>query len=126
MAYMQTPRQTLGQRGEDEVAKYLERNGCTILERNLKKPWGEIDVVARRKKVIRFVEVKSGSGASSFFRPELNLHPNQKRRLLRAARLYLAKKKYPPEQEYQIDLAAVEFGEDREPIIRYYERAITE
>lgn len=124
---MKTQRQTLGQRGEDEVATYLKRNGCTILERNLKKPWGEIDIVAKRKRVIHFIEVKSrGRQFNPTFYPEDNITPKQKRRLLNAARLYLANKKYPPDQAYQIDLAAVELADGEEPMIRYYERAITE
>lgn len=123
---MPTPRQIHGQKAEGVIVRYLQARAFTILERNYRSPLGEIDIVAKIKKVVHIVEVKSGTSGSIFFRPEENLHPRQRQRLLRSARMYFARRHYPPDQEWQIDLAVVELREGQEPIVRYYERAVTE
>lgn len=47
-----------GKRAEDLVASYLVRNGYKIADRNWKTRWCEIDIVAEKRNVIYFVEVK--------------------------------------------------------------------
>jgi putative endonuclease len=49
-----------GKIGEELACKYLKNRGFTIVERNFRKKWGEIDIVSRRKDKIHFVEVKAG------------------------------------------------------------------
>jgi len=53
---MQTTR--IGSIGEQLAAEALIRMGYEILERNWKTKWSEVDIVARRKDVMYFVEVK--------------------------------------------------------------------
>lgn len=48
-----------GKFSEDLVAEYLMQQGFSILERNYKKFFGEIDIIARKGKVIAFIEVKA-------------------------------------------------------------------
>lgn len=40
------------------AAEYLERNGFSILSRNFRTRWGEVDIVATRGDDLAFVEVK--------------------------------------------------------------------
>lgn len=47
-----------GRRGEDYAAAWLERRGWAILDRRVKTPAGEVDLVARRPGLVAFVEVK--------------------------------------------------------------------
>ena len=51
--------QKVGALGEELVVKFLVKRGYTILDRNYRKPWGELDVVAQKKGKIHFVEVKA-------------------------------------------------------------------
>lgn len=51
-------REAQGRRGETLAAWYLRLTGWRILARRLKTPRGEIDLVARRGKLVAFVEVK--------------------------------------------------------------------
>ena len=51
-------KQELGRFGEDQAARYLKRKGYTILERNYRRRGGEIDLIARRRGFLAFVEVK--------------------------------------------------------------------
>lgn len=49
----------IGDFGEDIVCQYLTRNkGMSILDRNWKNRYCEIDIVAKKDSVIYFVEVK--------------------------------------------------------------------
>ena len=48
----------IGSVKEDLAVLYLEQNGFEIVERNFKCKIGEIDIVAKKDNVIRFVEVK--------------------------------------------------------------------
>lgn len=123
---MRTLRQARGQKAEEIIIRHLETRGFVILERNYKSPLGEIDIIAKKSGVVHIVEVKSGASGNAAFQPEQNLHFSQRQRLLNSARMYFARRHYPPDQEWQIDLAVVEFAENKNPAIRYYERAITE
>lgn len=50
--------ETRGRRGETLAAWYLRLHGWRILDRRVKTPRGEIDLVARRGRTVCFVEVK--------------------------------------------------------------------
>ncbi len=52
---------TLGEKGEDLAAAFLEKKGYNILFRNYKCSFGEIDIIAKHKKTLSFVEVKTRS-----------------------------------------------------------------
>ncbi len=53
------PRRTLGRLGEQLAAAHLERLGFTIVERNARTRYGEIDLIAFDGEALVFVEVKS-------------------------------------------------------------------
>lgn len=48
----------VGRRGEDYAAAWLERRSWTILARRVRTAAGEVDLVARRDRLVAFVEVK--------------------------------------------------------------------
>jgi putative endonuclease len=56
---MQDRRQQFGKKSENLAVWYLKKNGYKILEQNYRTPLGEIDIIAKEKKTIVFVEVKS-------------------------------------------------------------------
>ena len=52
---------TLGKKGEDIAAAFIEKKGYNILFRNYKCSFGEIDIIAEHKKTLSFIEVKTRS-----------------------------------------------------------------
>jgi putative endonuclease len=55
-------RRVVGDAGEDAVARWYERAGFRIVARNWRVREGEIDVIARRRDVLVFCEVKTRRG----------------------------------------------------------------
>lgn len=49
----------LGAKGEQQAKEYLIKNKYKILETNFTCPIGEIDIIAKKKDVIIFIEVKT-------------------------------------------------------------------
>ncbi len=104
-----TEKRGIGDLGEGIVCKYLEKKGYIVLDRNYLRPWGEIDVVAKKGSALYFVEVKTVTREPSRggFRPEENMHYNKIQRLHRAIQTYLLQKRITEETPWQIDLACV-------------------
>jgi putative endonuclease len=50
--------ETRGRKGESWAALWLRLQGWTVLDRRVKTPRGEIDLVARRGRLVAFIEVK--------------------------------------------------------------------
>ena len=118
----------IGKFGEDVAAKYLIKNGYSILARNHKEKFDEIDIVARRfDGVLIFCEVKTVKLNFLTFphkmTPEDHMNFNKIKKLVRASNIFAAK--YPwlvdEEKGWQIDLIAVTIAEGRTIDINHYE-----
>ena len=77
-----------GQLGESQARKYLEQQGLTFVEQNVRYKFGEIDLVMRQGKALIFVEVKYRA-KSQFGGPLHALSAKQIKRLRRAAEHYM-------------------------------------
>lgn len=78
----------LGRQGESLAALFLQKKGLRILARNFRTRSGEIDLVARDRKELVFVEVKTRS--SSAFGSGLEaVGPQKCRQIVRVAKEYL-------------------------------------
>lgn len=78
----------IGNKGEDRAAIYLTQQGYSILERNYRSQQGEIDIVAREKDLLVFVEVKYYS-FRSLSSPLYSVRKSKKESIIHAARTYL-------------------------------------
>jgi len=78
-----------GRAAEDEACRWLRARGYEIVVRNWRTPRGEVDIIARDGPALVFVEVKSRSHPG-FGGPEGAVHPAKQRRLIAAARRFLA------------------------------------
>jgi putative endonuclease len=85
---MANSRQMLGRAAEEAAARFLERAGLAVAERNVRFPEGEIDLVCRDAGVVVFVEVKCRQ-AGWDDAPAAAVSWHKRRRLTRLARHYL-------------------------------------
>ena len=130
---MSQSRQELGRWGEALAADYLVDQGYTIVARNERTPYGEIDLVAQKvsgptvesrqsQEVLVFVEVKTRT-SQSFGYPEEAVTPRKQMNLISAAQLYL--QEHPDlDLDWRIDVIAIERYPDRAPIIHHFENAL--
>ncbi len=96
----------VGAAGEDVACDYLHGKGWTVLERNYRRKYGEIDIVARETGgLLVFVEVKTVSHATPGLRPEDNVHPQKLRKLGNTIQAYLASKRHYG--DWRFDVLAV-------------------
>ena len=85
----------IGLLGEKLAAKYLKRNGFKIIENNIHESHKEIDIIAKDKEYIVFVEVKTRSVDkdlySNYGSPASAVDKKKQSNLLFAANSYLSK-----------------------------------
>ncbi|MFQ5681535.1 MAG: YraN family protein [Candidatus Omnitrophota bacterium] len=83
----------VGKRGEDEAVEFLRRRGYKILERNYRYPeFGEMDIVAKHKGVVCFIEVKKRNSIL-YAQPHEAVDKKKQFRLSLIALAYLKEKK---------------------------------
>jgi len=82
------PHSHQGLEGEQLAVRHLRRLGYSIICRNYRSPLGEIDIVARHRGVLVFVEVKSRS-TEAFGSPKLAVTPAKQHKLSQVAWHYL-------------------------------------
>ena len=109
-------RRRLGNVGEDVACEFLLRKGFVVVTRNYLKPWGEIDIIAKKGNDYRFIEVKTISRATSTggdsratrinMTAEDHIHLAKLKKLVRTVELYMGNIK--GDVDYQIDVVTVE------------------
>lgn len=128
-----TKKQDLGQLGENIACRYLVEKGYKIVERNLRRPWGEIDIIAKaRDKTLVFVEVKTVRQYNDNFvnddliiTAESQLTKSKLQKLQRTASLYAGHNQelVNDDKGWQIDLLALTIKENNY-VIKHYKNII--
>jgi putative endonuclease len=106
-------RKEAGRIGEQIACDFLLRKGFTIIDRNYRRPWGEIDIIAEKSEIVRFIEVKTlsrdrlpdVSRENSGYRPEEQVHPWKLKKIARTAEIYMDSKQ--DKIGFQIDVVGV-------------------
>ena len=98
----------LGCQGERAAAAYLKKHGLQILERNVRRAHGEIDLVALEGSTLVFVEVKSRTCTDKEL-TGLEKIDRRKRAALRRASASYRKCAPRPVESYRLDAVTVEF-----------------
>ena len=92
---MQNPSQTLGVLGEELAFHYLKNRGYKILLRNYESPMGEIDLIAKEKGALVFIEVKTRS-SDAMGLPSEGVTAFKRHQIVKSAQYYI--------QRYGIDV----------------------
>jgi putative endonuclease len=94
----------LGLSAETRAAMFLIAKGYRILARRWKTPFGEIDIVARRRRALVFVEVKARGRADDAAEA---VTERGKGRIIAAAELWLAQNPADARREIRFDVMLV-------------------
>ncbi|MDO8490095.1 MAG: YraN family protein [bacterium] len=106
-----------GMLGEDLACSFLVGQGFKILTRNFRIPLGEIDIIARDRDELVFVEVKTRTSQTYGYAEE-SVGYQKIRKILRAIRAYVSRYSY--EGAYRIDVVSVELLTGvQHPVIRH-------
>ena len=113
----------LGDWGEERAALFLRLHGYSIVERNYRRRQGEIDIIARKRGVIAFVEVKLRKNADFAEAREFVTYAKQ-RRILTTAQLWLMENDCELQPRFDvIEIYAPEGMATKRPAIRHLEGA---
>ena len=114
---------SLGRMGESLAGVFLKNKGYTILERNWRTPYGEIDLVASHTGSVVFVEVKTRS-TSTLGPPEISITPRKAEHMRNAAEFYI---QHHPETtvDWRIDLVTIQLQSNTPAIIDHFENVLT-
>lgn len=117
-------RKQFGAAGERLAEEYLVKRGYEITGRNIRTPFGEIDLLARHKAGLVFIEVKTRS-SQSLGMPETGITATKKKHLLNAIGSYLQAN--PCTDDWRIDVISIMKKPGKtEPEIVHFENAITD
>ncbi len=80
---------TLGQQGEDLALNFLQKNGLTLIQRNYRSRYGEIDLGMQDKEHVAFVEVRLRT-SESFGGALFSIDRRKQSKLIKCAQQYIA------------------------------------
>ena len=128
----------IGEMGERIAGDYLISKGFDILARNwvqctkTGRKFGEIDIIAEKDDIVRFVEVKTVKRPKDLpldidmgITPEQRVNYKKQRKLRALAQIWLNQSKEFANAEFQIDIISVILDlESRKAKILYFQNAI--
>jgi putative endonuclease len=118
-------KQQFGRAAEAAAARYLVRDGWSLIGRNVRIGRGELDLIARRGDVLAFVEVKARRSVA-YGAPEDAVDGRKRRQVARLAELWLAARPWALRgiRDVRFDVIAVD-ASTRPPEIRHLPGAFT-
>jgi len=117
-------RKAIGDKGEKRALIFLVEQGFNILETNYRSKVGEIDIIAGRKNLIAFIEVKTRQ-SSRFGNPEEAVNRKKMRKIIKTAKYYLLVNNLYDKSDVRFDVLSIkEYKQDVK--IEYFENAFRE
>ena len=94
----------LGETGEQMAARYLEEQGCVILERHYRKEHKEVDIIALDNDELAVVEVKTRT-KEDYFTAEQAVDHHKRQNIIRVANNYV--RRYHRTEPLRFDIIAI-------------------
>ena len=120
---MSEARLALGQWGEEQAVLFLRRQGLKIVAQNYRTPVGEIDIIARSKRELLFVEVKTRRG-TGYGLPQEAVGVRKQQQIIRTAQWYLKQEKLGKLQP-RFDVVAILCQSDGRVMIDHFPNAFS-
>ena len=112
--------QRIGHWGEQVAVDHLVSRGWEVMGRNVRTPYGEIDIIAKQGDTTLFVEVKTRT-SNKMGLPEESITTKKREHMIACAEHYAAEHEI---DQWQIDVISIEGKPGTEPVITYFENAI--
>lgn len=96
----------LGRAGEDRAAEWYRERGYRVIDRNWRAPFGEIDLVLSKGRIVVIAEVKARR-TDAFGIPVLAVDAVKQRRLRRLAAAWLSAHRVSRRIEVRFDVVGV-------------------
>lgn len=113
----------LGAWGEEKAARFMIRQGYTLVMRNFRSRYGEIDLIMENEECLVFVEVRLRK-STRFGTPEETVDARKQEKLRLTAEYYL--QNYPTTKQPRFDVVALyaKDGMETKPLpVRHIENA---
>jgi len=104
----------LGKKGEEKAIRFLKKRGYRLIEKNYVCKMGEMDIIAREKDTLVFIEVKTRT-SMMFGPPQLAVTSSKQRQLSKIA-LYYLKEKRLEDVKARFDVVAILLEQQGEKI----------
>ena len=116
-------RHEIGKIGEDIATRYLEQIGYEIIQRNFECKIGEIDIIAKDKEEIVFVEVKTRA-STLYGQPKDAVDVTKKKHIYRTAEFYIYIRHL---EKYSVRIDVIEvYKKEAKFKVHHIKNAITE
>jgi len=106
----------IGDQAEKDAVELLKKNGYKILQKNYRVPFGEVDIIAKDKKAIVFVEVKMRS-SDGFGLPQEFVDKRKRKKIIAAAISYI-KVNNLKDTDFRFDVVALGNALEKPEIIK--------
>jgi len=104
----QREKKELGKKGEELALRFLKKKGYRIIEKNYVCKMGEMDIIAKEKDILAFIEVKTRT-STTFGPPQLAVNPKKQSQMSKVALNFLKEKKLE-DTKARFDVVAILLG----------------
>ena len=111
----------LGKIGENVAVDFLETQGYKILQRNFRNKLGEVDIIAKDRDTICFIEVKTRT-TDAFGSPLESVTVAKQRKIIYLAMSYL-KSQERDEANVRFDVVSVILKDEEDPLVEIIKNA---
>ena len=108
---MKTNKAEIGAFGEEYTVKYLKKQGYKILDRNFHSRFGEIDIIASKKDIIAFIEVKT-RGENAIYSPREAVDFHKQQKCIKTAQTYLVQNRVELQPRFDVSEILLQNRED--------------
>ena len=107
---------------EDLALRYLQRHRLTLLERNFRSRFGEIDLIMRENNTIIFVEVRARKNAA-FLHPAESVNYAKRSKIRKTSQVFMQKNAALDRFDLRFDVIALTGSEARGMKIEWFKEA---
>ncbi len=110
----------LGKFAELKATEYLRKKHYKLIDFNYTSPFGEVDIIAKKRKIIAFIEVKMRN-ENSIASPKEFVDYSKQQKIIATAELYLSKN--PTDLQPRFDVIEVICNDGEIKSIKHLENA---